>query len=87
MRFCILLFSFVSSCRFGFEHSVMVTSLNRAVKINVTGVDSSSGGAVLLNSSRITDDVDNNTVVLSGRQPSITLDFLFSSLNTTKLKT
>ena len=47
--------------------SVMSTLLNTAVHSNVTGIDSSSGGAVLSNSSRVTDDVDNNTVVLSGR--------------------
>lgn len=47
--------------------SVTSAALNTAVGINVTAVDGSSGGAVLVNSSRITADVDNNTVLLSGK--------------------
>ena len=46
--------------------SVTSSALNTAVGVNVTAIDSSSGGAVLINSSRTTEDVDNNTVLLSG---------------------
>ena len=41
-------------------------ALNTAVGSNMTAIDSSDGGAVLVNSSRLTEDVDNDTVVLSG---------------------
>ena len=46
--------------------SVTSSALNTAAGVNVTAIDSSSGGAVLINSSRTTADVDNNTVLLSG---------------------
>ena len=48
------------------DSTVTSAALNRAVGSNVTAIDSSTGGAVLLNSTQMTDDVDNNTVVLSG---------------------
>ena len=47
--------------------SVTSAALNTAAGINVTAVDGSSGGAVLVNCSRITADVDNNTMLLSGK--------------------
>ena len=46
--------------------SVTADALNSGVGSNVTAIDSSSGGAVLVNSSRMTGDVDDRTVVLSG---------------------
>ncbi|KAL9589638.1 MAG: hypothetical protein Q9203_001561 [Teloschistes exilis] len=46
--------------------SVTSAALNTAVGSNVTAIDSSSGGAVLLDFSRMTEAVDDNTVVLSG---------------------
>lgn len=46
--------------------SVTADALNSAVGSNVTAIDSSSGGAMLVSSSRVTGDVDNRTVVLSG---------------------
>ena len=46
--------------------SVTADALNTAVGSKVTAIDSSSGGAVLLDSTRLTQDVDNKLVVLSG---------------------
>lgn len=48
------------------DSTVTSAALNSAVGSNVTAINSSTGGAVLLNSTQLTDDVDNNTVVLSG---------------------
>ena len=45
---------------------VTSAALNMATGSNVTAIDSSSGGAVMVNFSRMTADVDDNTVVLSG---------------------
>ena len=59
--------------------SVTSSGLNQAVGSNVTAIDSSSGGAVLVNSSRMTADVDNNTVLLSG-MPVVQLTLFITSL-------
>ena len=44
----------------------MVGALSQATAANVTALDSSSGGAVLVSSNRTTEDVDYKTVTLSG---------------------
>ena len=57
--------------------SVTSAALNAAVGSNVTAIDSSSGGAVLVNSSRITADVDDNTVLLSGMFTAVSIPEVF----------
>ena len=57
--------------------SVTSAALNAAVGSNVTAIDSSSGGAVLVNSSRITADVDDNTVLLSGMFTAVSISEVF----------
>lgn len=59
--------------------SVTSAALNQAVGSNVTAIDITSGGAVLVNSSRMTADVDSNTVVLSG-MPAASYTHLCRSL-------
>ena len=46
--------------------SVTTAALNSAVRSNLTAIDSSSGGATLVNSTQITQVVNNRTRVLSG---------------------
>ena len=46
--------------------SVTSASLNNAMGTTVLAIDSSSGGAALLNSTRLTTPVDTRTRVLSG---------------------
>lgn len=65
-----LLFSKVTHrlCGAGLAVNSSVTSsaLNQAVGSSVTAIDSNSGGAMLLDFTRMTDAVDDNTAVLSG---------------------
>lgn len=56
----------LSAAGLAINSSVTSAALNAAVGSNVTAIDSSSGGALLLDFNRVTEAVDNNTVVLSG---------------------
>ena len=53
--------------------SVAAAALNSVVRSNVTGIDSSSGGATLINSTQSSGAVDNRTRVLSGKLRSCPL--------------
>ena len=53
--------------------SVTSASLNGAVGTSVLAIDSSNGGAALLNSTRLTTTVDTKTRVLSGALQLFTL--------------
>lgn len=65
--------------------SVTAAVTNSAVGSNVTDID--SGAAVLVNSSRLSDDVDNSTVVLSGRADAPALNTAVNPLPQSVLHT
>ena len=49
--------------------SVTVDTLNIAAGSKATAIDSMSGGAVLVSSNRLTQDVDDRMLVLAGMPP------------------